>query len=196
MQQPCQQQKQRQLHSSRHVTAVARAAAAGDPAQQRPDQHQQQELALPPSRSTALWLQDLNDTQLQQQAQDWGYQQIGRPLPEGLSLDTIAATIPDEHYQPDLLKAVGYLALSVAVMAAGYTYLWYWHSLCPLWQQLACWVVIGTGYFGVFQSAVDCGRFAFWPQRPRLQDFLGAVLMAPALFSYELFRLKYLNHIM
>eukprot|EP00775_Hariotina_reticulata_P008875 gene8875-9054_t len=81
-------------------------------------------------------------------------------------------------------------------MAAGYSYLWYWHSLCPLWQQLVCWVVIGTGYFGVFQSAVDCCRFAFWPQRPRVQDLLGAVLMAPALVSYELFRLKYLNHLM
>jgi fatty acid desaturase len=81
-------------------------------------------------------------------------------------------------------------------MAAGYAYLWFWHSICPLWQQLLCWVVIGTGYFGVFQTAVDCAHFAFWPQRPLMQDALGAVLMAPALMSYEVFRLKYFNHLM
>jgi hypothetical protein len=38
------------------------------------------------------------------------------------------------------------------------------HSICPLWQQLACWVAVGTGYFSIFQAAADCARFAFWPQ--------------------------------
>jgi fatty acid desaturase len=95
-----------------------------------------------------------------------------------------------------LVKAVGYLALSVGLMAVGYAYLWFWHSICPLWQQLACWLVIGTGYFGIFQTAVDCAHFAFWPQRPLLQDVLGAVLMAPALMSYAVFRIKYFSHLM
>lgn len=208
----CRRQQQRR-QQGRHAasTATAAAAAAGDPSSSTAAgiMHQQQQpqaaaaqpeqlghIDLPPSQSAAAWLNNLSETQLQQQAQDWGYLQLGRPLPEGLSLTAIADTMPDEHFKLDLVRAVGYLALSVAVMAAGYAYLWYWHSICPWWQQLACWLVIGTGYFGVFQSAVDCAHFAFWPQRPAVQDVLGAALMAPALISYEVFRLKYFNHLM
>jgi fatty acid desaturase len=153
-------------------------------------------LDLPPSRSAALWLNDLSDAELQQTAADWGYVQVGRPLPEGISLTALAETLPDKVFALDLSKALGYLGLSLGVMALGYSYLWFWHSICPLWQQMLAWTVIGTGYYGVFQTAVDCAHFAFWPERPWIQDVLGAVLMAPALISYELFRLKYFNHLM
>lgn len=138
----------------------------------------------------------MSDAQLQQAAADWGYQTVGRPLPEGVSLEALAETLPDQVFTLNLGKALGYLGLSLGVMALGYSYLWFWHSICPLWQQVLAWVVVGTGYYGVFQSAVDCAHFAFWPERPLFQDVLGAVLMAPSLFSYELFRLRYLNHIM
>jgi fatty acid desaturase len=153
-------------------------------------------LDLPPSRSAALWLNDLSDADLQQTAADWGYVQVGRPLPEGVSLTALAETLPDQVFTLNISKALGYLGLSLAVMALGYSYLWYWHSICPLWQQVLAWAVIGTGYYGVFQTAVDCAHFAFWPERPWIQDVLGAVLMAPSLISYELFRLKYFNHLM
>jgi hypothetical protein len=228
------------------------------PLQQQQQQQQQQHtpslelppLELPPSRSAALWLADMSDAQLAQAAADWGYESVGRPLPEGISLTALAETLPDEaralwlgcwcvavrhaHGLPvvaahapqhvathahrrrvlvrrprstrrrahsqvfalDLRKALGYLGLSLAVMAAGYAYLWYWHAICPLWQQLCAWAVIGTGYYGAFQTAVDCARFAFWPSRPLLQDLAGALIMAPALISYEVYRLKYFNHIM
>jgi fatty acid desaturase len=138
----------------------------------------------------------MTDAELQQAAADWGYVQVGRPLPEGISLTALAETLPDQVFALDLGKAVSYLGLSLGVMALGYSYLWFWHSITPLWQQLLAWVVIGTGYYGVFQTAVDCAHFAFWPERPLIQDVLGAVLMAPSLISYELFRLKYFNHIM
>lgn len=200
LQQPRQQCKQRQWRLPR----IAVAATADNPQQEQ--LHQQDSatdteqllghIDLPPSRSTALWLNDLDGTQLQQQASDWGYLQVGQSLPEGLSLNAIAETMPEEHFDLDLGKAVGYLAMSIGVMAAGYLYLWYWHSICPLWQQICCWIIIGTGYFGVFQSAVDCSHFAFWPSRPVVQDVLGAALMAPALISYEIWRLKYFNHLM
>jgi len=153
-------------------------------------------LDLPPSRSAALWLNDMSDAELQQAAADWGYVQVGRPLPEGVSLTALADTLPDQVFALDLPKALAYLGLSLGVMALGYSYLWFWHAICPLWQQVLAWVVVGTGYYGVFQTAVDCAHFAFWPERPLIQDVLGAVLMAPALMSYELFRLKYFNHIM
>ena len=84
----------------------------------------------------------------------------------------------------------------MGLMALGYSWLILNHSICPIWQQVICWLAVGTGYFGVFQSAVDCAHFAFWPQNPKAQDMLGALLMAPALVNFEVFRLKYFNHIL
>ena len=138
----------------------------------------------------------MSDAELQQAAADWGYTHIGRPLPEGVSLTALAETLPEEVFTLNLTKALGYLALSLGVMALGYSHLVYWHSICPLWQQLLAWVVVGTGYYGVWQTALDCAHFAFWPERPLVQDVVGALLMAPALMSYAVVRLKYFNHIM
>eukprot|EP00877_Chromochloris_zofingiensis_P007039 jgi/Chrzof1/2589/Cz11g21120.t1_FAD6B[v5.2] len=148
------------------------------------------------SGSAASWLSQLDDVQLQQQAHDWGFTQIGRPLPEGVSVTAIADILPEEDFHLDLVQAFGRLAMSIAIMAAGYWYLWYMHSICPVWQQLLCWLVIGTGYFGVFQTATDCAHFAFHPEEPLFQDVLGATLMAPSLFSFETWRLKYFNHLL
>lgn len=207
-QQPYQQQRRQQQHPRRSVLAAAAAAAAEGPSSSSststtpaPTQQQQHgldlpPLDLPPSRSAALWLNDMSDAELDQAAADWGYVQVGRPLPEGISLTALAETLPDQVFTLDLGKALGYLSLSLGLMAVGYSYLWYWHSICPLWQQLLAWVVVGTGYYGVFQTAVDCAHFAFWPERPLIQDVVGAMLMAPSLMSYEIFRLKYFNHIM
>lgn len=211
---PAELRTQRTLRCGR-AAATAAAAAEGTPtprqreqpssalqqpqmlsSEEQQQQQQQLELQLPPSASAASWLADLDDAALQQQAEEWGYERLGRPLPEGVSLHALAETLPDDVFAIDLIAAVRGLAVSLGLMAAGYCYLWYWHSICPWWQVAAAAVVIGTGYFGAWRTAVDCARFAFWPARPALQDALGAVLMAPALMSYEVFRLKYLNHLM
>lgn len=136
------------------VPAAASAAAAG---------------AGPGSASGPPDLSALDDLALRQQADDWGYTQLGRPIPAGVSLPALADTLPEEAFRIDLRAAFGRLALSLALMAAAYWWLWYQHSICPLWQQLACWVAAGTGYFGAFVTAVDAAHFAFWPEEPGLQ---------------------------
>lgn len=96
--------------------------------------------------------------------QDWGYEQLGRPFPEGISLPALAETLDDRHFQIDLRKAFGGLLAPLALVAAGCAWQAYMHAVCPMWQQVVCWLAVGTGYFGLFQAAVDCAHFAFWPQ--------------------------------
>jgi hypothetical protein len=96
--------------------------------------------------------------------QDWGFSQLGRPFPEGVSLVALAETLSPSVFQISLSRAFGGLLAGAALVAAGCAWQAYMHSICPLWQQLVCWVAVGTGYFSIFQGAVDCARFAFWPQ--------------------------------
>lgn len=97
--------------------------------------------------------------------QDWGYTRLGRPFPEGISPVTLAEeALSPPHFQISLPKAAAHLAACLALVAAGCAWQAHMHTICPLWQKLACWLAIGTGYFGAFQAAADCAHFAFWPQ--------------------------------
>lgn len=164
------------------------AAAAADP--------KSFDLHLPASVSGTTGLDALDDVELQQQAQDWGYTRLGRSFPEGVSLVALAESLDPQHFEISPLKAFGGLAAPLLLIAAGCAWQAYMHSICPLWQQLLCWVAVGTGYFGAFQAAADCAHFAFWPQEPAVQDLIGAVLMAPALIPYEGWRLQHFNHLL
>ncbi|GBG00516.1 omega-6 fatty acid desaturase [Raphidocelis subcapitata] len=174
------------------------------------------DLRLPDAATATAGLGDLDETQLEQQAQarllccslrrlarcfgggrlDWGFSRLGAPFPEGVSLHSLAETLSPAHFDVSPRKAFAGVALAAAAIAAGCWWQAYMHSICPAWQQVLCWLAIGTGYFGAFQSAVDCARFCFWPQRPLVQDVIGAALMAPALVPYEGWRLQQFNHLL
>ena len=152
----------------------------------------------------------------------------------------LAETLDAAHFQTDAAKAFGSLALCLGLATAGCAWQAHMHAICPLWQKLLCWLAVGTGYFGAFQSAADCARFCFLPQvhalaafaavvvaalilflllhvlahavrteccphscaratpyqAPALQDFIGALLMAPALTPFEGWRLQHFNHLL
>jgi hypothetical protein len=103
-------------------------------------------------------LAGMDDVQRAQQGQDWGYDRLGAPLPEGVSLTALANQLPPSVFTTDAAQAATRAACSLALMAAGYAWLAYMHSICPLWQQLVCWLAVGTGYFGLFQLAADAAH--------------------------------------
>ena len=70
----------------------------------------------------------------------------------------------------------------------------YMHSIIPLWQLAVCWMMVGTGYAGVFTLAHDAARGSLLPFAPAIQDILGTVLMAPSLYSFESWRLRFVSH--
>ena len=154
------------------------------------------DLQLPASASAATGLDALDDAELAQQAQDWGYARLGRPFPEGVPLPALAEALDARHFEARPLALLAHLAAAAALIAAGCAWQAYMHSICPLWQRMICWLAIGTGYFGAFQAAADAARFLLLPARPLLQDVVGALLMAPALVPFEGWRLQHFNHLL
>lgn len=94
---------------------------------------------------------------------------LGVQLPEGIDPAVLLRALPEEVEQHSTKRALLGLAAPLALMAAGYGWMWYMHSITPLWQQLLCWLAVGTGYVGLFQVAHECGRNAFLPNNPVTQ---------------------------
>lgn len=139
-------------------------------------------------------LAQLGEQQRQALAQEWGYTRVGARLPEGITLGVLSQAIPEEAMQLDLKALAVGMALPLALMAAGYAWMAYAHSIIGPLQQAACWLLIGTGYFGLFTAALDAARLALLPGRHGLQSFIGSLLLAPSLYSLEAVRVQLLMH--
>jgi hypothetical protein len=195
----------------------------------------------------------MSPQQRQQQAVDWGYDQVGVVLPEEVSVRAVAEAVlfscssseeeapapassssegtdrpqqqnqPKQNHQPKQnqqdqqppaastgtttttttttvidprtpapIATALRSALSCAVIAAAYAWMWHMRTLLPWWQASLCWLAIGTAYFGLFQGVGgDAARGALLPLRPRLRDALGALVMAPALWSFESWKARW-----
>jgi uncharacterized membrane protein YgcG len=160
----------------------------------------------------------MSPEQRQQRASDWGYDALGVVLPEEVSVRAVAeavlflssASSQSEQEQeqnaaaappppsivdprtPAPLATSLRSALSCAVIAAGYAWMWHMRMLLPAWQATLCWLAIGTAYFGLFQGVGgDAARGALLTLRPRLRDALGAIVMAPALWSFESWKARW-----
>lgn len=151
---------------------------------------------VPPDKDPgATSVDGMNDTRKFVFADEWGFTRVGGDLPEGTTPATFSDMLPGRLFTFDTARAALAVAIPLAAMAIGYSWLWYWHSICPIWQQLACAVLIGTAYTGLFKVAHDCAAFSFLPQSPRLQDALGLALMLPSLFPYTSWRIHYMHHL-
>lgn len=152
--------------------------------------------AQAPSSSTTLprAIDGLSDQQRHQLAAEWGYEQLGTPLPSGITPAVLTQSMPLEVALIDEKRALLGVLAPIALMAAGYGWLWYMHTIIPGWQQALCWLMVGTGYFGLFVVAHDAARLALLPDNTELQNALGSLLMAPSLYSLEAWRVSLLIH--
>ncbi|KAJ9515376.1 hypothetical protein QJQ45_016371 [Haematococcus lacustris] len=141
-----------------------------------------------------VWTDSLSETQRYVLADEWGFSSVGTSLPAGIAPEVLVAALPEDVLEPQLGRAMqGFLA-PVALIALGLSWQWYMHSIMPVWQQLATWVCIGTGYAGLFQLAQECAKGCFLPEFPATQDLVGSLLMAPSLNSFEVWRLRLFDH--
>lgn len=145
-------------------------------------------------------MQQLDEEQRQQLAKEWGYEQLGALLPEGVPVKRIVQGTFDRSLITIDVKAMALgLLVPVASMLLGYSWLWYMNASVAGLQQAACWILIGTGYFGVFNIASDAARGALLPPNERgepysTQNLIATILMAPSLYSFEAWRLSLLAH--
>jgi fatty acid desaturase len=83
---------------------------------------------------------------------------------------------------PAFLMASGLCCAALAATSAAW------------WQRVACWVITGTGYAGLFSLAHEAARDSLLPQHPVTQDVLGTLMMAPSLFAFEPWKLRAFAH--
>ncbi|KAG2430082.1 hypothetical protein HXX76_010181 [Chlamydomonas incerta] len=172
--------------TSTTTTPEAAAASPSDPAP-APE-------PLPAAASTSL--DGLPETQKYVYADEWGFSRVGADFPPGSHPSLFSQLLPQGLFAFDARAAAAAVAVPLAAMAAGYGWLWYMHSIAPVWQQALCAALIGTGYAGLFKVAHECAMLRFMPQMPGLQAALGTLLMAPSLYSLPSWRLHHLHHLL
>lgn len=114
-------------------------------------------------------LEQMSETQRYVLADEWGYDMLGTMLPSGARPEAIASLITEEVMEVDPWRALRGMVAPLLLMAAGYFWLWYMHTILPIWQLAACWGLIGTGYFGLFNLAHECAKGSLFPQFPKTQ---------------------------
>lgn len=112
-------------------TSSATAASASDPAPE-PE---------PAAASTSL--DGLPETQKYVYADEWGFSRVGADFPPGSHPSLFSQLLPQALFAFDARAAVAAVAVPLAAMAAGYGWLWYMHSIAPVWQQALCAALIG-----------------------------------------------------
>lgn len=123
-----------------------------------------------------------------------GYSCVGRLLPEGASLEAIARNLPMEVYAYSALTATLRLLLPLALAIAGEWLLWT-QALGPL-ANVLLWAMVGTAYTGLFAVAINCCQGSLFPDNLVISDVLGATLMAPALVSYQSWRVAHFSELL
>lgn len=97
----------------------------------------------------------------------------------------VIAAIPEECFQRDLLKSLGYLAASAAltglIVAAAHTFLPLTWWAAPAWALYAA--VCGTAATGLWVIAHECGHGAF-SEHKTVNDVVGYILHSALLVPY------------
>ncbi|CAI7766173.1 unnamed protein product [Closterium sp. NIES-53] len=122
-------------------------------------------------------------------AEEYGFRQIGEPLPDDITLKQVIDTIPAEAFEINEWKAWKTVVLTIAAMALGEVFIynspWY---LLPF-----AWAWAGTAFTGFFVVGHDCAHKAF-SKNKLVEDIVGTVMMAPLIYPYEPWRFKHDRH--
>lgn len=227
-------------HRGSSKTCIHSTSATVSPSSHEPEQGPESSSSSGPVPASH-WVDQLSESERTALADQWGFSFVGMQLPAGIRPDALHVALPPEVLQFSIQRAWAGLAAPLALMAAGYGWMCYWHGIVPLWQQLFCWLAIGTGYTGLFTIAHECARGTFLPQFPdtqvgvgcvvhtwgrgqhtyqhcsqgpqstwnrtvhifsraqhllcaAMQNALGALIMAPSLFSLDSWRVRIFHH--
>ncbi|KAL0286450.1 UNVERIFIED_CONTAM: Omega-6 fatty acid desaturase, chloroplastic [Sesamum angustifolium] len=117
----------------------------------------------------------------QQLCQEYGFQQIGEPLPDNVTLRDIIDTLPKKAWKSVLVSVTSY-ALGIFMIAKAP---WY---LLPL-----AWAWTGTGITGFFVIGHDCAHKSF-SRNKLVEDIVGTLAFLPLIYPYEPWRYKHDRH--
>lgn len=147
-----------------------------------------QAVAVPVAPPSAFPPTD-NTEYLKQLAESYGFQQIGEPLPDEVTLRDIITSLPKKVFEIDNMKAWGSVLISVTSYALGIFMIakapWY---LLPL-----AWAWTGTAVTGFFVIGHDCAHKSF-SKNKLVEDIVGTLAFMPLIYPYEPWRFKHDQH--
>ncbi|KAL9249557.1 Omega-6 fatty acid desaturase, chloroplastic-like protein [Drosera capensis] len=124
-----------------------------------------------------------------QLAESYGFQQIGKPLPDNVTLRDIITSLPKKVFEINDAKALGTILISVTSYALGIFMIakspWY---LLPL-----AWAWTGTAVTGFFVIGHDCAHKSF-SRNKLVEDIVGTIAFMPLIYPYEPWRFKHDQH--
>ncbi|NP_001413388.1 omega-6 fatty acid desaturase, chloroplastic [Spinacia oleracea] len=147
-----------------------------------------QAVAVPVAQPSAFPPTD-NTEHLKQLAERYGFQQIGEPLPDDVTMRDIITSLPKQVFEINDTKAWGTVLISVTSYALGIFMIakapWY---LLPL-----AWAWTGTAITGFFVIGHDCAHKSF-SKNKLVEDIVGTLAFMPLIYPYEPWRFKHDQH--
>lgn len=123
------------------------------------------------------------------EAERLGYKQIGKPLPDDVTLQQVIQSLPKEVFEINPWRAWGAVLTTVCSVSLSIFLIakapWY---LLPL-----AWAFAGTAWTGLFVVGHDCGHRSF-SKNKLVEDIVGTIMFAPLIYPFEPWRIKHNHH--
>uniref|UniRef100_A0A7S2T3D7 Fatty acid desaturase domain-containing protein n=1 Tax=Chloropicon primus TaxID=1764295 RepID=A0A7S2T3D7_9CHLO len=121
--------------------------------------------------------------------EDLGFTKVGKPVPYGIPMSEVLASIPKEAFEKDDAEAHKSLALTLVACTLSQVLI----AVVPNWLLPVAWAIAGTAFTGFFVLAHDCGHRSFHTSK-KVEDLVGNALMSPLIYPYEGWRFKHAQH--
>lgn len=122
-------------------------------------------------------------------AENYGFKQIGEPLPENVTMKDIIDSLPKKVFEIDDVKAWKSVLISVSSYALGLFMI----SKAPWYLLPLAWAWTGTAVTGFFVIGHDCAHKSF-SKNKLLEDIMGTLAFLPLIYPYEPWRFKHDKH--
>ncbi|KAL8138563.1 hypothetical protein V2J09_004564 [Rumex salicifolius] len=147
-----------------------------------------QAVAVPMAPSESSFAAD-NAEFSKQLAEKYGFQQIGEPLPDNVTMRDIITSLPKKVFEIDDVKAWGSVFVSVTSYALGI----YMIAKSPWYLLPLAWAWTGTAITGFFVIGHDCAHKSF-SRNKLVEDIIGTLAFMPLIYPYEPWRFKHDQH--
>lgn len=121
--------------------------------------------------------------------EEYGFTQIGEPVPSDIILKNVIDTLPREVFEIDDTKAWKSVGISVASYALGL----YLIAKAPWYLLPLAWAWTGTAVTGFFVIGHDCAHKSF-SKNKLVEDIVGTLAFLPLIYPYEPWRIKHDKH--
>lgn len=122
-------------------------------------------------------------------AEEYGFSQIGEPVPPGVTLKNVIDSLPPEVFVINDLKAWRTVAISISSYVAGLFMI----AKAPWYLLPMAWAWTGTAITGFFVIGHDCAHKSF-SNNKLLEDIVGTLAFLPLIYPYEPWRFKHDRH--